>query len=148
MATNKTTGCPFRVEDSPHFLLYALSREGVNRVNDALRERGLSYTQYIVLAALSAEDNITVRELGDRLRLDSGTLSPLLKKLTDKGLTAKKRNEKDERRVKVSITEKGRSIVENAVGPAEEAGKAFATVFGQPVDVLFKRALGEAVKNG
>lgn len=72
-----------------------------------LEKLGLTYPQYLVLVVLWAEDGLTVGELGDRLRLDSGTLTPLLKRLEAQGVVTRRRSTQDERRVVISLTEKG-----------------------------------------
>ncbi len=89
------------------FPLYAASREVVRKYKPFLDELGLTYTQYIVMLVLWEEGKISMQELGNRLYLDSGTLTPLLVKLEEKGLVEKARNEKDVREIIVSITDKG-----------------------------------------
>lgn len=89
------------------FPLYAASREVVRKYKPFLDELGLTYTQYIVMLVLWEEGKISMQELGNRLYLDSGTLTPLLVKLEEKGLVEKARNEKDVREIIVSVTDKG-----------------------------------------
>lgn len=89
------------------FPLYAASREVVRKYKPFLDEIGLTYTQYIVMLVLWEEEKISMQELGKRLYLDSGTLTPLLVKLEEKGLVEKARNEKDVREIIVSVTDKG-----------------------------------------
>ena len=89
------------------FPLYAASREVTRRYKPFLDEIGLTYTQYIVMLVLWEEERISMHELGKRLYLDSGTLTPLLVKLERKGLIARARNEKDVREMIVSATDKG-----------------------------------------
>jgi DNA-binding MarR family transcriptional regulator len=76
-----------------------------------LAEHGLSYPQYIALMTLGEHTELTVRELGDLLHLDSGTLSPLLKRMESAGLVARRRDADDERRVKVTITSGGTALL-------------------------------------
>ena len=71
---------------------------------------GLTYPQYLVMLILWDEDEVTVKELGNRLQLDSGTLTPLLKRLEANGLVTRRRSEQDERRVVVALTEAGRAL--------------------------------------
>ncbi len=71
---------------------------------------GLTYPQYLVMLILWDEDEVTVKELGHRLQLDSGTLTPLLKRLEANGLVTRRRSEADERRVVVALTEAGRAL--------------------------------------
>jgi len=96
------------------FPLYACSKEIVRRYGPLLEELGLTYTQYICMMALWEHDGISVRELGDRLFLDSGTLTPLLKKLEARGLVARERSLEDERRLVVRLTDEGRALREAA----------------------------------
>ena len=97
------------------FPLYACSREIIRQYKPFLDEIGLTYTQYITMMVLWEEKSLTVKELGERLFLDSGTLTPLLKKLEGKGLLTRKRSEKDERSLIVAITEAGEALKERAV---------------------------------
>ena len=104
------------------FPLYACSKEIVRRYGPLLEELGLTYTQYICMMALWERDGISVRELGDRLFLDSGTLTPLLKKLEARGLLVRERSVEDERCLVVRLTEEGRSMRdEAAVVPGQMA---------------------------
>ncbi|MBL4936027.1 MarR family transcriptional regulator [Clostridium sp. YIM B02515] len=92
------------------FSLYACSKEVTRIYKPFLDELGITYTQYITLLVLWEKDNITVKELGDRLYLDSGTLTPLLKKLENADIVKRTRDTKDERNVYVELTEKGRDM--------------------------------------
>ena len=104
------------------FPLYACSKEIVRRYGPLLEGLGLTYTQYICMMALWERDGISVRELGDRLFLDSGTLTPLLKKLEARGLLVRERSVEDERCLVVRLTEEGRSMRdEAAVVPGQMA---------------------------
>ena len=96
------------------FPLYAAARQVVSMYTPFLKPLGLTYTQYIVFLALWEKDHITVGELGSRLCLDNGTLTPLLKKLQAQGYVDRTRAEDDERVVLVSLTEKGRALREDA----------------------------------
>ncbi len=96
------------------FPLYAAARQVVSMYTPFLKPLGLTYTQYIVFLALWEKDHITVGELGSRLCLDNGTLTPLLKKLQAQGYVDRTRAEDDERVVLVSLTEKGRALREVA----------------------------------
>lgn len=96
------------------FALYAASRALTDVYRPILDEHGLTYPQYLVLLVLweRGEDAPTVSELGARLRLDSGTLSPLLKRLEAAGLVVRTRSARDERRVEVGLTAQGRALRE------------------------------------
>lgn len=93
------------------FALYAASRALTDVYRPILDEVGLTYPQYLVLLVLwEREDAPTVSELGAALRLDSGTLSPLLKRLEAAGLVVRSRSARDERRVEVGLTADGRAL--------------------------------------
>jgi MarR family transcriptional regulator, organic hydroperoxide resistance regulator len=96
------------------FALYAASRALTDVYRPILDEFGLTYPQYLVLLVLweRPDDAPTVSELGAELRLDSGTLSPLLKRLEGAGLLVRRRSARDERRVEVGLTEQGRALRE------------------------------------
>ncbi|WBB75347.1 MarR family transcriptional regulator [Micromonospora sp. WMMD1128] len=96
------------------FALYAASRALTDVYRPILDEHGLTYPQYLVLLVLweRGDDAPTVSELGARLRLDSGTLSPLLKRLEAAGLVVRTRSATDERRVEVGLTGRGRALRE------------------------------------
>src|ERR687886_2404539 len=98
------------LDDQLCFALYAASRAVTARYRPMLDEIGLTYPQYLVMMLLWEEDNQTVGQLGSRLALDSGTLSPLLKRLTAAGLVTRHRRADDERSVSVRLTEAGRSL--------------------------------------
>lgn len=94
------------------FPLYAASRAVTALYYDLLADVGLTYPQYLVMLALWKSDAATVGQLGMRLRLDSGTLSPLLKRLAGAGLLERRRDACDERRVLITVTEQGRQLRE------------------------------------
>ncbi|MGC4838933.1 MarR family winged helix-turn-helix transcriptional regulator [Micromonospora vinacea] len=96
------------------FALYAASRALTDVYRPILDEFGLTYPQYLVLLVLweRPDDAPTVSELGTELRLDSGTLSPLLKRLEGAGLVVRRRSARDERRVEVGLTEQGLALRE------------------------------------
>lgn len=96
-----------KLENQICFSIYACSREITKLYRPLLQELDLTYTQYVTMLALWERDNVTVSELGARLYLDSGTLTPLLKKLESAGLVARNRDRKDERNVLISLTEAG-----------------------------------------
>ncbi|MDV8000180.1 MarR family transcriptional regulator [Rhodococcus sp. IEGM 1408] len=96
-----------RLEQQVCFALYAASRASTSAYRHALASVGLTYPQYLALLALWEEDGLTVRQLGDRLLLDSGTLSPLLSRLEHAGLVERSRSADDGRRVLVRLTAAG-----------------------------------------
>ena len=96
------------------FPLYAVSREIVKKYKPFLDEIDLTYTQYITMMVMWERRELTVKELGENLYLDSGTLTPLLKKLEEKGLVTRTRSKMDERNLIVRITEEGLALREEA----------------------------------
>lgn len=96
------------------FSLYALSREIIKLYKPILDELNLTYTQYLVMIVLWEEKKATVKHLGNRLHLDSGTLTPLLKKLEAIGFIKKYRSKEDDRVVIAELTEEGESLQEKA----------------------------------
>lgn len=105
------------------FPLYAASRAVTRAYKPLLDRLGLTYTQYITMMALWESGTMGVNELGRRLYLDSGTLTPLLKKLETKGLVTRTRSADDERRVEVSLTERGRAMEDEAASVPGEMAK-------------------------
>lgn len=104
-----------KLENQLCFPLYAASKEVVRRYKTFLDEIDLTYTQYIVMLAMWEKNKITVKELGESLYLDSGTLTPVLKKLEVKGYVSRSRSKEDERNLDVSLTSQGRQLREEAV---------------------------------
>ena len=108
------------LEDQLCFALYAASRAMTARYRPLLDAIGLTYPQYLVMMLLWEEDNQTVGQLGSRLSLDSGTLSPLLKRLTTAGLVTRHRRVEDERSVAIALTDAGRALREKADAISED----------------------------
>ena len=106
---------PGGLDDQLCFALYAASRSITNAYREGLGQLGLTYPQFVTLLALWENDDATVRELGQRLRLDSGTLSPLLKRLETLGFITRHRSAHDERRVHIRLTPQGRALEEPIV---------------------------------
>lgn len=96
------------------FALYACSKEITRLYKPLLDDLGITYTQYITLLALWEQDNITVTALGEKLYLDSGTLTPLLKKVEGMGLITRNRHTEDERNVYIELTENGKNLKQKA----------------------------------
>lgn len=103
-----------KLENQLCFPLYAAARQVVSLYTPHLKELGLTYTQYIVFLVLWEKDGIPVGELGKKLYLDNGTLTPLLKKLESAGYLSRSRDKADERVVIVTLTEEGRALKERA----------------------------------
>ena len=96
------------------FPLYVCAKEIVRRYHPFLEEIDLTYTQYITMMALWEHESMSVKAIGDLLHLDSGTLTPLLKKLEEKGLVVRARDPRDERVLIVTITPEGETLKEKA----------------------------------
>ena len=101
------------------FPLYACSREVIKRYRPYLEKLGLTYTQYIVLLVLWEADTISVRDLGKRLYLDSGTLTPVLKTMEKCGYITRRRSMEDERLLMISLTQAGMELREKALSIPE-----------------------------
>ena len=114
---------PLKLENQLCFPLYACSKEVVKRYKPFLDKLDLTYTQYITMMVMWERKSINVKELGDSLFLDSGTLTPLLKKLENKGYITRKRSKTDERNLIVTITEKGEALREDAVDVPAKMGQ-------------------------
>ena len=97
------------------FPLYACARETIKLYTPHLDAIGLTYTQYITMMVLWEHKSLTAKELGRILYLDSGTLTPLLKKLEAKGHLTRKRSETDERNLIVTITDQGEALKDQAL---------------------------------
>lgn len=104
-----------RLENQLCFRLYSASKEIVRRYKPYLDPLGLTYTQYIAMMVLWEEGSVSVKELGARLRLESSTLTPLLKKLESAGYVVRERSKEDERVVVVSLTDEGCKLHDEAM---------------------------------
>ncbi|WP_088808469.1 MarR family winged helix-turn-helix transcriptional regulator [Staphylococcus argenteus] len=94
------------------FLFYVSSKEIIKKYTTYLKEYDLTYTGYIVLMAIENDEKLNIKKLGERVFLDSGTSTPLLKKLEKKNYVVRTREEKDERNLQISLTEHGKEIKE------------------------------------
>lgn len=130
---SKTKYDVLKIENQLCFPLYACAREVVKRYTPFLDEIDLTYTQYIVMMVLWDRKSITVKELGQILYLDSGTLTPLLKKLEAKGFLSRKRSEADERNLIVTLSKQGESLRERAVSVP---GKIAQCVMLEPEEAM------------
>ena len=104
-----------KLENQLCFPLYACSREIIKQYKPFLDELDLTYTQYITMMVLWERTSLTAKELGETLFLDSGTLTPLLKKLEAKGYLTRKRSTEDERSLVVTVTDAGLALRDRAV---------------------------------
>lgn len=127
-------------------VLYSASRLLIQRIQQTLNEFALTYPQFLALSILWEEDGLKVHELGKRLNLDSGTTTPLLKKLEAQNLLKRKRGDADERTVVIHLTYPGKSLqtkVMTSIRGLEEAlaaelGKEAAQLLGPAADFLEK----------
>ncbi|WP_066719841.1 MarR family winged helix-turn-helix transcriptional regulator [Clostridium sp. Marseille-P299] len=110
-----------RLENQLCFALYVCSKEIIRKYKPLLEPIGLTYTGYITMLALWEKDNVTVKELGEQLYLDSGTLTPMLKKLEQQGLLKRKRG-MDERTVFINLTKEGKELKKEALEFPEKMG--------------------------
>ena len=108
------------------FPLYACSKEIVKRYKPYLDPIDLTYTQYIAMMVIWEEKEITVKALGDRLFLDSGTLTPVLKKLEQKGYVKRSRSKDDERNLIITLTKDGEELKKQASAIPAKMGKCVA----------------------
>ncbi len=106
---------PLRLENQLGFALYAAVHEVTKVYRAKLVPLGLTYPQYLVLAVLWEQDGIKISDIGQRLKLDSGTLTPLVRRLEKIGHIRRERSARDERVVRVFLRDKGRDIRENAL---------------------------------
>lgn len=104
-----------RLDNQLCFAVYALSREITRLYRPELERLGLTYPQYLVMLLLWETDGLIVRALGDRLYLDSGTLTPLLKRLEQAGFVSRHRSSGDERQVQIFLTERGKALRRDAL---------------------------------
>ncbi|MDF1792023.1 MAG: MarR family transcriptional regulator [Thalassobaculaceae bacterium] len=108
------TAAPPKLDDQLCFALYSAGLALTKVYRPVLEALDLTYPQYLAMLCLWEADDVTVNALGARLRLDSGTLTPLLKRLEGRGLIVRRRDPGDERRVRVALTETGRALGDRA----------------------------------
>ncbi|MDO7905847.1 MarR family transcriptional regulator [Paenibacillus sp. JX-17] len=113
--TNSEIYPSLKLENQLCFTIYACSREITKMYQPYLEQLGLTYSQYLVMLVLWERKVCTVKELGEALFLDSGTLTPLLKRLQSAGLINRERSSQDERKVMISLTDQGKGLQQNAV---------------------------------
>lgn len=97
------------------FPVYTLAKEIVNQYRPLLNDLDLTYPQYLVMLVLWEEQAQTVNQLGEKLKLDSGTLTPLLKRMAQKGLVTRNRDAADERVVNITLTKEGKKLKAKAL---------------------------------
>jgi MarR family transcriptional regulator, organic hydroperoxide resistance regulator len=115
-----------KLENQLCFPLYAAAKEVVKKYKPYLDEIGLTYTQYIAMMVMWEQKSLTVKELGSYLYLDSGTLTPLLKKMEVDGLISRNRDSADERNVIITLTNQGMALREKAVEIPAKLGECIS----------------------
>lgn len=132
-----------KLENQLCFAIYASSREMTKMYQPLLDRLGVTYSQYLVMIVLWEQQECTVKELGNALYLDSGTLTPLLKRLEAAGLIIRKRSTEDERKVHITLTEAGQKLQEQAVNIPNEllSGTCMNTKKLEELLVEFKQLL-------
>lgn len=134
-----------RLDEQLCFALYSASRAFTRAYAPLLGPLGLTYPQYLAMLVLWDEDHLSVRALGEALGLDSGTLTPLLKRMAESGLVTRKRDPEDERVVRIALTKAGRSLEERArTIPFELACRAGYE--GHPKDLAAVAKLRDTLK--
>lgn len=121
-----------RLDSQLCFSLYAASRAMTAAYGPLLAPLKLTYPQYLVMLVLWEDDGLSVRQLGDRLALDSGTLTPLLQKLDRQGLVSRDRDAEDNRVVRLSLTASGRALKRKALNVPKE----LVCHFGIPLSAI------------
>lgn len=111
-----------KLEHQLCFPLYAAARSVTGLYTPQLKKLGLTYTQYIVFLVLWEKDGIPVGEICEKLMLDNGTVSPLLKKMEQAGYITRSRSAEDDRVVVITLTERGRKLQEQAKNIPDEVG--------------------------
>ena len=104
-----------RLENQLCFPLYAFSKEVIRQYREPLKKLGLTYTQYVVMMVLWEDGGMTEGDLGRKIHLDSGTLAPLLKRMEKQGMINRVRPDDNERKLFISLTEKGEAMKEQAL---------------------------------
>lgn len=120
-----------KLENQLCFPLYVIAKEMTGLYRPFLDELGITYPQYLVMMILWEHDGLPVNSIGEKLYLDSGTLTPLLKRLEAKGFILRKRKKEDERVVEVFITESGKDLRQKA---GEIPGKLLQKIDAAPED--------------
>lgn len=111
---------PLCLDNQLCFSLYAAAHAIKKAYRPLLEELGLTYPQYLILIVLWSTDGLKVSDIGTRLNLDSGTLTPVLKRLEALGFVSRKRRAKDEREVEIALTDEGRDLRKRAVGVRQD----------------------------
>ena len=126
-----------KLESQLCFPLYAAAKEVVRKYKPYLDELDLTYTQYITMMVLWENESMNVKELGSKLYLDSGTLTPLLKKLETKGYITRSRCKEDERNLIIEITAKGEALKEKAANIPADMTEKWINISKDEIKVMY-----------
>ena len=126
-----------KLENQLCFPLYAAAKEITRKYKPFLDKLDLTYTQYICMMVMWEHKSLNVKTLGEYIYLDSGTLTPLLKKLEEKGYIERKRNNDDERNLVISITDKGLELRDEALSVPQSMGGCIA-LSKEEAELLYK----------
>lgn len=140
--------CPeLNLENQLCFPLYAASRLTTKLYTPLLNELDLTYPQYLVLLTLWQHDNLSVKEIGKKLYLESNTLTPLIKRLAEKKIILKERSANDERTVIISLTDKGKRLKTKAKNVPLKMSSIFSDLNLSAVEIVsFRDQLNDIVK--
>ncbi|MBS1183356.1 MAG: MarR family transcriptional regulator [Proteobacteria bacterium] len=138
-----------KLSDQLCFAAYSFTHALTRAYRPLLEPLGLTYPQYLVMLVLWEADGQTVKEIGERLRLDSGTLTPLLKRLEAAHYLTRRRGQQDERQVIVHLTDEGRALSEKAAGVPVDLGCAMGADWPEIAElrdhlIKLRDRLGEA----
>ena len=125
---------PLALDNQFCFALYSASLAMTKTYKPFLEKLGLTYPQYLVMLVLWQQDDVLVKAIGERLFLDSGTLTPLLKRLEASSLIARTRDDVDERQVKITLTKEGRALKKRA----QDIPQQVLCASGQPPETLMR----------
>ncbi|MCQ2082076.1 MAG: MarR family transcriptional regulator [Lachnospiraceae bacterium] len=127
------------------FPLYAVSKEIIRKYKPFLEEIDLTYTQYIAMMVLWEDRCICVKDMGAKLFLDSGTLTPVLKTLEKKGYLTRRRSDEDERVLNVEVTEEGMKLRDRALDVPGKIGQCIALESDEAVSLykILRKMLGQ-----
>lgn len=136
---------PLALSNQLCFRAYALSRHITAMYQPLLKKLGLTYPQYLVMLVLWESGEISVKHMGEQLMLDSGTLTPLLKRMEEAGLLQRRRSSEDERVVLISLTDKGKKLKSKAAGIPGELQRCMG--FGKEDYLEFMRVSARLLKH-
>ncbi len=119
------------------FPLYAAAKEITRKYKPYLDKLDLTYTQYICMMVMWEHQSLNVKQLGEYLYLDSGTLTPLLKKLEEKGYIERKKKDSDERNLIITVTDKGLALRDQALSVPQSMGSCIS-ISSEEAELLYK----------